>query len=95
MATWYEVRKFGDTVEAVDVVKETAKQLTIRVPITYGKSRSVDRVHAKVSEYSQYFPTFEAANTYLIERLTRQLEYRRKEVADLEIALSNAMTLGG
>ena len=92
MATWYEVRTYGSKVEAVDVVKETAKQLVIRCAVYRMRpTQTVDRTVAKSSEYSKYFPTFEEAKSHLIARTEKQLSYARGSVVDLEQKLQELM----
>lgn len=85
--TWYKTnRHFG--VCTVQVVKETAKTVTIR----YENQGRRDYRANKESEYESYFPTEEAAVGHLVEYWDGVI---RRSSSNIEIATAELKKLKG
>lgn len=84
-ATWYEVGKWGDKIEPVEVERSTEQSVWV-----FNKWR-VDRVErrARVSEHACYFPTWEEAHAYLLDRAETRLAGARRALALAQSAHGN------
>jgi hypothetical protein len=71
MSTWWKVENYRTEITPVEVVKETEKMLEYINP--YWKKPQ------RVMKGTEYFPTFAAARTVLLERFTKRMENAIKE----------------
>ncbi len=84
MSTWYAVRKYSShRIEEVDVIKFTDKSIWLVNSFTTLPER-----HARSSEYSEYYPTWEEAHAFLLGKYAR-------EVADLKEQTQTANSILG
>jgi hypothetical protein len=82
MTMWYGVHNYKNEITSVEVVRETAKQIIILEP---SGRESWLRKRGDI-DYS-YFPSMEAARSYLAERLEKQIAGCKIEIANAEDAL--------
>lgn len=83
MTTWYWVSSFADLPLAVTAEVETAKTLTLLTGETVRKR----------SQWSAYYPTFEAAKAALVARLEKEVASARSDLSRRESALQTARAL--
>lgn len=87
MTTWYEVKLYGMDVRPVEVGRST--DLSVWVKDFSGKFRR----RAIASGYESYFPSFDEAKTFLVERETRRLENAKQTVTNGERSLAAVLAL--
>lgn len=86
MTVWWKTNKYDIKITAVEVIKDTPQRIRY-VSEWMGHKR--EETAAKSSEYHNFYPTFEAAKTALIERSKIQ----RQSAADEEKEFSHAIAL--
>lgn len=86
MKIWYETWKFNSTILPVEVARETESSLFL----LHG---SRERRVAKQSTHNAYFPSFEEAKAYLVERTERRIEGLKSSLdkATMELGLIQRM----
>lgn len=86
--TWYKVNSTWEEITAVEAVKVTEKQITYRQWDDCRK-KFYERRSLKMSDYSQFFPTWKQAHEYLLQRTERQIEVIRRQLESYEDKLRN------
>jgi hypothetical protein len=73
-------------IEAVEVVKETEKTVTIRTEQNWGggKTRITESRENKISNYHRFFDTWEEAHDYLVKRAEKAVENCRMTLERLK-----------
>jgi hypothetical protein len=80
--TWYWTRKYDDSIETVEVVKETPQGIVYLEKTWNGGTR--ESRSRKVSEYYRFFKTFKEAKNYLIERLENSINSHKESIEEKE-----------
>ena len=86
----YKAIKWKNTIEAVEVVKETAQFVVIECTTALGKSTYRE---AKASDYSRHFDSWAEAHQYHVDRITSSIKATEAKLAQLnsELAEVNEM----
>jgi hypothetical protein len=71
MSTWYRVSKYFNEIVPVEVVSETEKSVLVQEE----KGKPFRRM-----KQDEYYPTFAAARTALLDRLNRQYEHHKRQM---------------
>lgn len=90
--TWYRTGGWGHLIEEVQVVKSTEKSVIVLEKrwMIGGRDQEYQKVrHAKRSEYSAYFPTWEEAHAYLLDKAEREVNGARLRLNDATGRLGN------
>ena len=66
---WYEVTRINDTIQEVEVERETKTSVFVLLSFD-GRVRR----QAKASEWSRFFPSKKEAKAYLVDRLRREID---------------------
>jgi hypothetical protein len=77
--TWYRTR--SNEIEAVEVVKHTAKTVTFLAPSHYvGEDRPqfLERRSHRIGSYECFFPTWSAAHFFLLHEAERKVQSARR-----------------
>ena len=82
----YKASTWKSTIEAVDVVNETSKFVTIECNTVFGKST---RREAKESAYYRYFDSWDEAHQYHVDRLTSSIAATEAKLKQLKDELSS------
>ena len=81
----YKAIKWKNTIEAVEVVKETAQFVVIECTTTFGKGT---RREAKASDYYRYFDSWGKAHQYHADRTIRSITATEAKLDQLKTELS-------
>jgi hypothetical protein len=73
VSTWWKVNKYAVEITPVGVVKETEKFITLAPTVWFKREM-------RVAKSNEYFPTFAAARTYLLEHFSRNMESARQQI---------------
>lgn len=86
MTTWWKTGSYRQTIEPVEVIRETAQMVVLST--TDYRGRAIERKQAKDGSYENFFATWEAAQAHLLKKAEGAVANARRA---LEIANS---TLG-
>lgn len=87
MAKWYGTRTYGNTIEEVEVTRDTAESIFLAPTRPGGKERRV----AKVSSYALYFATRDEARAYLVDRIESRVDMLTRELENLKATLAKGL----
>lgn len=80
MSTWYKTSTYLETIESVEVSKETKTQITIAFKDWHGKT--YERSRAKQSGSESFFPTWIEAYNDLTRRVEQDVENAENALAE-------------
>jgi hypothetical protein len=98
--TWYCV--MGNSIEAVEVIKETKTQIEIQYLAVSCLAAScwrdpepklVTRRCAKRSDFVSYFRTWDEAHNFLTQRGLNRIEALRREMRDAQVCLDEIIKM--
>ena len=81
----YKASTCRNTIEAVEVVKETEQFVVIERTTAFSKGT---RREAKVSDYCRYFDSRGEAHQYHVDRITRSIAETEAKLAQLKTDLA-------
>ena len=76
----YKAGKWGSTIEAVDVERETDKFVVLSSNNAFGNGT---RREAKVSDYYAYFDSWADAHKYHIDRVSKEIASAERKLSQL------------
>lgn len=83
----YRTGGYDKKIEAVEIVKETAKQVTFKT------ERGGERREAKRSEWQNWHDSFEKAKQFLLTRTEKSIQCLQQRVEDYKVELEKIRAL--
>lgn len=88
--TWFKTGGWKEKIQPVEVVKTTEKFVTIREErFSFGPKKFDERRCAKEGSYDRYFPTWEEAHAYLLNKAEAKLVSARRSLELAQGELGN------
>jgi uncharacterized small protein (DUF1192 family) len=85
MVTWYRTRTYSNTIDEIEVSRETEQS----VFTTNGSGRETQ--HAKISQFGRYFSTRADAVACLTNRIESRIDMLTRELENLKATLAKGL----